>query len=68
IILSIISLSFSIENFKSRFLKKSWNVRFNPKSDIVFLLLLFILFGIGAVIETYISPNLIRLVITKFYQ
>ena len=68
IILSIISLSFSIENFKSRFLKKSWNIRFNPKSDIVFLLLLFILFGIGVVIETYISPNLIRLVITKFYQ
>lgn len=68
IILSIISLSFSIEHFKSRFLKKSWNVRFNPKSDIIFLLLLFILFGLGAVIETYISPNLIRFVVTKFYQ
>lgn len=68
IILSIVSLSFSIEHFKRRFLKKGWNVKFNPKSTVVFLGLLIILFGIGALIETYISPNLIKLIVTKFYQ
>lgn len=68
IILSIISLSFSIEHFKSRFLKKAWNFKFNFKNNIIVIVLLFILFGIGSIVETYVSPNLIRFVVTKFYK
>ena len=68
IILSIISLSFSIEHFKSRFSKKAWNFKFNIKNHVIVIVLLFILFGIGSIVETYISPNLIRFVVTKFYK
>lgn len=66
--LSIIGLSMSTENFKRRFLKKS-------KGDSLFsnylfkkLIIILVLFVIGVLVETYISPNLIKFVAAKFYM
>lgn len=66
--LSIIGLSMSTENFKRRFLKKGKGD--SLFSDYLFKKLIIILglFVIGVLVETYISPNLIKFVAAKFYM
>lgn len=65
--LSIIGLSMSTESFKRRFFKK--NKGDSLLSDGVFkkLVLILVMFTAGILVETYISPSLIKFVATKFY-
>ena len=65
--LSIIGLSMSTESFKRKFFKK--NKRDSLFYDGIFkkLVLILIMFIAGILVETYISPNLIKFVATKFY-
>ncbi|GEP64310.1 stage II sporulation protein M [Clostridium beijerinckii] len=67
IALSVISLSMSTERFKGRFFKHG-KIK-DPFLDGVLnkLIVILILFTIGILIETYISPSLIRFVANKFY-
>ncbi|MGL4850494.1 MAG: stage II sporulation protein M, partial [Clostridium sp.] len=65
---SIIALSLSTIKFKERFIKKVpiKNLLLN-KGGTNILLIILCIFIIGIVIETYLSPSLVKLVITKFY-
>ncbi|NRU59147.1 putative membrane protein SpoIIM required for sporulation [Clostridium beijerinckii] len=67
IALSVISLSMSAERFKGRFFKHG-KIK-DPFLDGVLnkLIVILILFVIGILVETYISPSLIRFVANKFY-
>ena len=67
IALSVISLSMSTERFKGRFLKNGKNKI--PFEDGVLnkLIIIIILFVIGILVETYLSPSLIKFVAKKFY-
>ncbi|OOM69584.1 stage II sporulation protein M [Clostridium sp. BL-8] len=67
IALSVISLSISTEKFKGKFFKRMNNK--DPFLDGVLnkLIVVGVLFIIGMLIETYISPSLIRFVARKFY-
>lgn len=67
IALSVISLSMSTEKFKGKFIKR---VKIQSQFfDGVFskLIVIIILFAMGILIETYVSPSLIRFVAQKFY-
>ena len=66
--LSIIGLSMSTESFKRRFFNKK------NKGDSLFsygllkkLVIILIMFVVGILVETYVSPSLIKFVATKFY-
>ncbi|MGL5649784.1 MAG: stage II sporulation protein M [Clostridium sp.] len=65
---SIIALSLSTIKFKEKFIKKVpiKNLLLN-KGGTNILLIILCIFIIGIVIETYLSPSLVKLVITKFY-
>lgn len=67
IALSVISLSMSTEKFKGKFFKHGKNK--DPFFDGVLnkLIVVLILFTVGILIETYISPSLIKFVAKKFY-
>jgi len=67
IALSVISLSMSTERFKGRFLKNGKNKA--PFGDGVLnkLIIIIILFVIGILVETYVSPSLIKFVAKRFY-
>jgi stage II sporulation protein M len=67
IALSVISLSMSTERFKGKFFKHMKNK--DPFLDGVLnkLIVILVMFAIGILIETYISPSLIRFVAKKFY-
>jgi len=67
IALSVISLSMSTEKFKGKFFKQIKSK--DPFFDGVLnkLIGILVLFTIGIVIETYISPSLIKFVAQKFY-
>ncbi|MBD7909998.1 MULTISPECIES: stage II sporulation protein M [Clostridium] len=67
IALSVIALELSASKFRVKFLKKS-NVQFNPKSLGNYFIIIAGLFVIGIMIETYVCPNLIKLVVTKIYS
>ena len=67
IALSVISLSMSTERFKGKFFKygKSKDTFNDGVLDKLFIII--ILFVTGILIETYISPSLIKFVAQKFY-
>ena len=66
--ISIIALSLSTLKFKEKFIKKMpiKNLLLN-KGGTNILLIILCIFIIGMIIEAYLSPNLIKLVVTKFY-
>jgi stage II sporulation protein M len=67
IALSVISLSMSTEKFKTRYFKYG-NTKISFFGDVLNkLVIIIILFSIGILIETYISPSLIKFVAGKFY-
>ena len=67
IALSVISLSMSTEKFKSRYFKYG-NAKTSFFGDVLNkLVIIIILFSIGILIETYISPSIIKFVAKKFY-
>ena len=67
IALSVISLSMSTERFKGKFFKNGKNKTFLGDGILNKLIIIIILFVIGILIETYISPSLIKFVAKKFY-
>ena len=67
IALSVISLSMSTERFKGKFFKNGKNKTFLGDGILNKLIIIIILFVIGILVETYISPSLIKFVAKKFY-
>lgn len=69
ILLSVISLNLSVEKFKKKFNKGVWGSGFKSLNNVLVPLgLIVIFFSLGVIIETYLSPNLIKFIVTKFYQ
>jgi stage II sporulation protein M len=67
IALSVISLSMSIEKFKAKFFKR-WKSKDSLFDGVLNkLIMIIILFSIGILLETYVSPSLIKIVAKKFY-
>lgn len=66
IALSVIALEMSTAKFRLRFLRKS-GAQFNAKGLGNYIIVIAALFVIGIMIETYVCPNLIKLVVTKIY-
>lgn len=68
IALSIMALSISTTKFKEKFIRKTpiRNLILN-KGGINILIILLCVVVIGIVVETYICPNIIKFVVTKFY-
>ncbi|WP_252249273.1 stage II sporulation protein M [Clostridium sp. VAP23] len=67
IALSVIALAMSTQKFKSKFFKRA-NLNdpfFNSLGNKLIVILGFFVFA--AIIETYVSPNFIKFVVTKFY-
>jgi len=67
IALSVISLSMSTEKFKGRFFKRGKNKDSLFDGVLNKLIIIIILFSIGILVETYVSPSLIKIVTKKFY-
>lgn len=67
IALSVISLSMSTEKFKGKFFKYGKNKDCFTDGALNKLFIIIILFIIGILVETYISPSLIKFVAQKFY-
>jgi len=67
IALSVISLSMSAEIFKGKFFKHGKSKGFVFDGVLNKLIIIIILFVIGILIETYVSPSLIKFVAKKFY-
>ena len=67
IALSVISLSMSTEKFKGKFFKCGKNKNSFLDGILNKLIIIIILFGIGILVETYVSPSLIKFVAKKFY-
>lgn len=67
IALSVISLSMSTEKFKNRYFKTG-NIKSLFFTDFLNkLVMIIVLLSIGILVETYISPSLIKFVAKKFY-
>ena len=67
IALSVISLSMSTEKFKGKFFKRGKNKDSSFDGLLNKLIIIIILFLVGILIETYVSPSLIKFVTQKFY-
>ena len=67
IALSVLSLALSTSRFKERFSKRPVPTAFNKKAIGNYLIVLVAIFVLGVIIETYLCPNLIKFVVTKFY-
>ena len=67
IALSVISLSMSTEKFKGKFFKRGKNKDTFFDGVLNKLIIIIILFVIGILVETYVSPSLIKFVTKKFY-
>ncbi|AWK52244.1 stage II sporulation protein M [Clostridium beijerinckii] len=67
IALSVISLSMSTEKFKERFFKRGKNKDSLFDGALNKLIIIIILFLIGILVETYVSPSLIKFVAKRFY-
>ena len=65
--LSIIGLSISTESFKRRFFKKNKGNSLLSDGILKKLVIIMTMFIAGIIVETYISPSLIKFVATKFY-
>jgi stage II sporulation protein M len=57
----------STEKFKERFFKRGKNKDSLFDGALNKLIIIIILFAIGILVETYISPSLIKFVAEKFY-
>ena len=68
IALSVISLSMSTEKFKGKFFKRGKNKDSFLDGILNKLIIIIILFLIGMLIETYLSPSLIKFVTKRFYS
>lgn len=66
ILLSVISIGMSTEKFKERFFKSSKNKNTVSNGVLYKFLMIILLFTLGMLIETYISPNLIKFVAKRF--
>ena len=66
--LSILGLSISTESFKRRFFKKSKGESLFSDEVLKKLVIILILIIIGILVETYLSPSLIKFVAKKFYS
>lgn len=66
IALSVISMGMSTEKFKERFFKSSKNKGTVSNGVLYKLIVVIVLFTLGMLIETYISPNLIKFVAKRF--
>lgn len=66
IALSIISIGMSTEKFKVRFFKNSKSNNTVSNGVLYKFILIIVLFTLGMLIETYISPNLIKFVAKRF--
>lgn len=66
--ISIISLDMSLLKMKEKFFNGSRMNKAMLKRNIVKFGIFLIIFVIGVIIESYVSPGLIRLVVTKAYK
>ncbi|MDO5516074.1 MAG: stage II sporulation protein M [Clostridium sp.] len=66
IALSVISIGMSTEKFKGRFFKNSKSKATVSNGVLYKFILIIVLFTLGMLIETYISPNLIKFVAKRF--
>ncbi len=67
--ISVIGINMSNKNFRERLLKipmKTKVEKIKSLSNSLFLVLIF--FIIGIIVETYVGPNLIKFVISRFYS
>jgi stage II sporulation protein M len=65
--LSVISIAMSTEKFKGKFFKRGKSKDYFLNGVLNKLVVIIILFTIGMLIETYISPSIIKFVAKKFY-
>lgn len=65
--MSIIALTMSAESFKRKFFKKSKGNGKLPDGVLKKFLLLLIIYISGILVETYVSPSLIKFVAVRFY-
>lgn len=69
IILSVIGISLSTKIFKEKIFKHSVMSKREILKDVSnFLILVMGLFLVGVLIETYLSPNIIKFIVTKLYS
>lgn len=66
--ISIVSLEMSSSKLKSKIFKVSANYKLKKEGIIIKYGFFLILFLIGIIVECYISPGLIKLVLTKAYK
>lgn len=66
ILLSVISIGMSTEKFKERFFKSSKNKNTVSNGVLYKFLMIILFFTLGMLIETYISPSLIKFVAKRF--
>lgn len=66
ILLSVISIGMSTERFKERFFKSSKNKNTVSNGVLYKFLMIILFFTLGMLIETYISPNLVKFVAKRF--
>ena len=66
ILLSVISIGMSTEKFKERFFNSSKNKNTVFNGVLYKFLIIILLFTLGMLIETYVSPNLIKFVAKRF--
>lgn len=66
--ISIVSLEMSSSKLKSKIFKSSANYKFKKEGIIIKYGFFLILFLIGIIVECYMSPGLIKLVLTKAYK
>ena len=67
-VLSVIALQLSVEKFKKRFFKGHINRNLDPKPLVNIMILIAVLFVAAIIIETYISPSIIKFVVCKLYS
>ena len=67
-VLSVIALQLSVEKFKKRFFKGHINRNLDPKPLVNIMILIAVFFVAAIIIETYISPSIIKFVVCKLYS
>lgn len=68
IALSVMSLSISTSKFKEKFSKRPTPATHIYSRGIInYVIIIFVIFIVGVILETYLCPNLIKFVVTKVY-